>query len=145
MFLSASMFSVCDQFSRFSICYVISVLRYIFNSFMTERTNSAWEDMKIFPYRNVQKCVCVFDSCSVSTWMSYTHSTYYNLFFLSVTQIYVFENNIYYQADVQSSSWRLTSSGQENIVFNGITDWLYEGKTGATEPFILTQWLKKRI
>ncbi|XP_056145090.1 inactive dipeptidyl peptidase 10-like [Lampris incognitus] len=40
--------------------------------------------------------------------------------------IYIFENNIYYQANVQSSSWRLTSSGQEGIIFNGISDWLYE-------------------
>ncbi|XP_055086489.1 inactive dipeptidyl peptidase 10-like [Periophthalmus magnuspinnatus] len=40
--------------------------------------------------------------------------------------MYIFENNIYYQTDVQSSSWRLTSSGQEGIVFNGIADWLYE-------------------
>ncbi|KAJ8012418.1 hypothetical protein DPEC_G00042550 [Dallia pectoralis] len=40
--------------------------------------------------------------------------------------VYIFENNIYYQTDVKSSSWRLTSSGQEGKVFNGITDWLYE-------------------
>ncbi|XP_024116224.1 inactive dipeptidyl peptidase 10 isoform X2 [Oryzias melastigma] len=40
--------------------------------------------------------------------------------------IYIFENNIYYKANVQSSSWRLTSSGQDGVVFNGITDWLYE-------------------
>ncbi|XP_041663100.1 inactive dipeptidyl peptidase 10-like [Cheilinus undulatus] len=40
--------------------------------------------------------------------------------------IYIFENNIYYKTDVQSSSWRLTSSGQEGVVFNGIADWLYE-------------------
>uniref|UniRef100_A0A674N1V7 Dipeptidyl-peptidase 10 (inactive) n=1 Tax=Takifugu rubripes TaxID=31033 RepID=A0A674N1V7_TAKRU len=40
--------------------------------------------------------------------------------------IYIFENNIYFQSDVQSSSWRLTSSGQEGIIFNGIADWLYE-------------------
>jgi hypothetical protein len=48
--------------------------------------------------------------------------------FLVHPQVYIFENNIYYQADVQSSSWRLTSSGQEGAVFNGISDWLYEGK-----------------
>ncbi|XP_076023937.1 inactive dipeptidyl peptidase 10-like [Genypterus blacodes] len=47
--------------------------------------------------------------------------------------IYVFENNIYYQTDVQSSSWRLTSSGQEGIVFNGITDWLYEEEVLHTQ------------
>ncbi|XP_028248756.1 inactive dipeptidyl peptidase 10-like [Parambassis ranga] len=40
--------------------------------------------------------------------------------------MYIFENNIYYQADVKSSSWRLTSSGQEGVIFNGIADWLYE-------------------
>lgn len=43
-------------------------------------------------------------------------------------QVYIFENNIYYQADVQSSSWRLTSSGLEGAIYNGISDWLYEGK-----------------
>ncbi|KAM7335834.1 hypothetical protein ACRRTK_004327 [Alexandromys fortis] len=40
--------------------------------------------------------------------------------------IYIFENNIYYQPDIKSSSLRLTSSGKEGIVFNGIADWLYE-------------------
>ncbi|PWA26214.1 hypothetical protein CCH79_00013817 [Gambusia affinis] len=40
--------------------------------------------------------------------------------------LYVFENNIYYQANSRSFSWRLTSSGQEAAVFNGIADWLYE-------------------
>uniref|UniRef100_A0A8C9ZZ65 Dipeptidyl-peptidase 10 (Non-functional) n=1 Tax=Sander lucioperca TaxID=283035 RepID=A0A8C9ZZ65_SANLU len=47
--------------------------------------------------------------------------------------IYIFENNIYYQTDVQSSSWRLTSSGQEGIIFNGITDWLYEEEVLHTQ------------
>uniref|UniRef100_A0A6I8P4B0 Dipeptidyl peptidase like 10 n=1 Tax=Ornithorhynchus anatinus TaxID=9258 RepID=A0A6I8P4B0_ORNAN len=40
--------------------------------------------------------------------------------------IYIFENNIYYQPDVKSSSLRLTSSGKEGFIFNGIADWLYE-------------------
>lgn len=42
-------------------------------------------------------------------------------------QIYIFENNIYYQADVRSSSLRITSSGRDGRVFNGLADWLYEG------------------
>ncbi|KAM7407887.1 hypothetical protein PAMA_003580 [Pampus argenteus] len=50
-----------------------------------------------------------------------------------VKQIYIFENNIYYQTDVQSSSWRLTSSGQDGIVFNGISDWLYEEEVLHTQ------------
>lgn len=45
----------------------------------------------------------------------------------STLQIYIFENNIYYQSDVKSNSLRLTSSGKEGVVFNGIADWLYEG------------------
>ncbi|KAK7154623.1 hypothetical protein R3I94_007828 [Phoxinus phoxinus] len=40
--------------------------------------------------------------------------------------VYIFENNIYYQPEVKSSSLRLTSSGQDGLIFNGITDWLYE-------------------
>ncbi|KAJ3591896.1 hypothetical protein NHX12_007026, partial [Muraenolepis orangiensis] len=36
------------------------------------------------------------------------------------------QNNIYYQSDVQSNSLRLTSSGKEGVIFNGIADWLYE-------------------
>ncbi|KAK2839438.1 hypothetical protein Q5P01_013178 [Channa striata] len=47
--------------------------------------------------------------------------------------LYIFENNIYYQTDVHSSSWRLTSSGHEEIVFNGITDWLYEEEVLHTQ------------
>ncbi|XP_051938967.1 inactive dipeptidyl peptidase 10-like [Hippocampus zosterae] len=47
--------------------------------------------------------------------------------------IYIFENNIYYQSNVQSSSWRLTSSGQEAIIFNGIADWLYEEEVLHTQ------------
>ncbi|XP_006636323.2 inactive dipeptidyl peptidase 10 isoform X1 [Lepisosteus oculatus] len=40
--------------------------------------------------------------------------------------IYIFENNIYYQSDVKSNSLRLTLSGKEGVIFNGIADWLYE-------------------
>ncbi|XP_068602718.1 inactive dipeptidyl peptidase 10-like [Brachionichthys hirsutus] len=40
--------------------------------------------------------------------------------------IYVFESNIYYQEEVRSSAWRLTASGREGVVFNGVPDWLYE-------------------
>lgn len=61
---------------------------------------------------------------------------YFFLFLLSFlvcficfwNQIYIFENNIYYQPDIKSSSLRLTSSGKEGIIFNGIADWLYEGE-----------------
>ncbi|XP_077427277.1 inactive dipeptidyl peptidase 10-like isoform X2 [Vanacampus margaritifer] len=40
--------------------------------------------------------------------------------------MYVFENNIYYQSDVRSNSLRITSSGMDGVIFNGLADWLYE-------------------
>ncbi|KAG2459567.1 DPP10 peptidase, partial [Polypterus senegalus] len=50
--------------------------------------------------------------------------------------IYIFENNIYYQPDVRNSSLRLTDSGKDGAVFNGIADWLYEGKVTPTEEIL---------
>ncbi|XP_056129435.1 inactive dipeptidyl peptidase 10 [Lampris incognitus] len=39
---------------------------------------------------------------------------------------YVFEGDIYYQPGVTSKSLRLTSTGQEQQVVNGLSDWTYE-------------------
>lgn len=38
----------------------------------------------------------------------------------------VFERDIYYQPDVASRPLRLTSTGQEELVVNGLSDWTYE-------------------
>ncbi|KAJ8016870.1 hypothetical protein DPEC_G00011830 [Dallia pectoralis] len=40
--------------------------------------------------------------------------------------VYVFEGDIYYQPDMNSKPLRLTSTGREGLVVNGLTDWLYE-------------------
>ncbi|KAG5282339.1 hypothetical protein AALO_G00054900 [Alosa alosa] len=40
--------------------------------------------------------------------------------------VYVFDNDIYYQPDVSSRAMRLTSTGREGLVVNGVTDWTYE-------------------
>uniref|UniRef100_A0A8C9V231 A-type potassium channel modulatory protein DPP6 n=1 Tax=Scleropages formosus TaxID=113540 RepID=A0A8C9V231_SCLFO len=40
--------------------------------------------------------------------------------------IFIFENNIYYRATVESRTIRLVSSGKEGVIFNGLSDWLYE-------------------
>nr|XP_057916390.1 dipeptidyl aminopeptidase-like protein 6 isoform X4 [Doryrhamphus excisus] len=40
--------------------------------------------------------------------------------------IFIFENNIYYRSTVESRSIRLVSSGKEGVIFNGLSDWLYE-------------------
>lgn len=60
-------------------------------------------------------------------------------------QIYIFENNIYYQSDVKSNSLRLTSSGKEGVIFNGMADWLYEGTRKVARPcssdlFLVAVW-----
>ena len=51
------------------------------------------------------------------------------------TQIFIFENNIYYRATVESRTIRLVSTGKEGLIFNGLADWLYEGRrTADTAP-----------
>ncbi|XP_062338487.1 dipeptidyl aminopeptidase-like protein 6 isoform X3 [Osmerus eperlanus] len=39
---------------------------------------------------------------------------------------FIFENNIYYRATVESRTIRLVSTGKEGLIFNGLADWLYE-------------------
>uniref|UniRef100_A0A671YZ24 Dipeptidyl-peptidase 6b n=1 Tax=Sparus aurata TaxID=8175 RepID=A0A671YZ24_SPAAU len=47
--------------------------------------------------------------------------------------IFIFENNIYYRATVESRAIRLVSTGKERIVFNGLADWLYEEEILQTQ------------
>lgn len=42
---------------------------------------------------------------------------------------FVYRNDIYYKASALTSHvYRITNTGQPGIVFNGVPDWLYEGK-----------------
>lgn len=40
---------------------------------------------------------------------------------------FVYLNNIYYQSSLTSTPQQVTSSGQLNVIYNGIPDWVYEG------------------
>ncbi|XP_032900074.1 dipeptidyl aminopeptidase-like protein 6 isoform X5 [Amblyraja radiata] len=40
--------------------------------------------------------------------------------------IFIFENNIFYQLNVNSRAIRLVATGKEGLIFNGLSDWLYE-------------------
>ncbi|KAM8726933.1 A-type potassium channel modulatory protein DPP6-like isoform 2-T2 [Acanthopagrus schlegelii] len=51
--------------------------------------------------------------------------------------IFIFENNIYYRATVESRAIRLVSTGKERVVFNGLADWLYEEEILQTQ---VTHW-----
>ncbi|KAI4806659.1 hypothetical protein KUCAC02_017474, partial [Chaenocephalus aceratus] len=42
--------------------------------------------------------------------------------------IFIFENNIYYRSRIDNRSIRLVSTGKEGVIFNGLSDWLYEGE-----------------
>ncbi|KAJ7422068.1 Dipeptidyl aminopeptidase-like protein 6 [Pitangus sulphuratus] len=42
------------------------------------------------------------------------------------SQIFIFENNIYYCAHVGKQAIRVVSTGKEGVIFNGLSDWLYE-------------------
>uniref|UniRef100_A0A3Q3X9B0 Uncharacterized protein n=1 Tax=Mola mola TaxID=94237 RepID=A0A3Q3X9B0_MOLML len=54
----------------------------------------------------------------------YHHS--YVAKYIIYSLIFIFENNIYYRATVESRAIRLVSTGKEGVVFNGLADWLYE-------------------
>ena len=38
------------------------------------------------------------------------------------------DNDLYYLPDISARPERLTNSGRPGLIFNGIADWLYEGK-----------------
>jgi len=46
---------------------------------------------------------------------------------------FVYRNDIYYKTSaVTSHVYRVTNTGRPGVVFNGVPDWLYEGKiTGS--------------
>lgn len=41
---------------------------------------------------------------------------------------FVYLNNIYYQASMNEAPRQITTSGVINVIYNGIPDWVYEGK-----------------
>ena len=46
----------------------------------------------------------------------------------SVPQAYVWRNNVYVKASPGTPAARVTETGQENQLLNGIPDWVYEGE-----------------
>eukprot|EP00064_Thunnus_orientalis_P008927 superscaffoldBa00001098_g8950 len=108
--------------------------------FRRPRAPAWWVDTEVV-YRNRDGHVIKFNFALNETELILSNSTFvafkvakyslsadlkYALFAYDVKQIYIFENNIYYQSDVRSNSLRITSSGMEGVIFNGLADWLYE-------------------
>lgn len=43
-------------------------------------------------------------------------------------QAYVWKNDIYVKIEPNLPSQRITRTGKEDVIYNGITDWVYEGR-----------------
>ena len=43
-------------------------------------------------------------------------------------QVFVYGNNVYYQKDPHATATQLTFTGDSKLIFNGVADWLYEGR-----------------
>ncbi|KAA8579421.1 hypothetical protein FQN60_006514 [Etheostoma spectabile] len=100
------------------------VIKFNFASNETEviMTNSTFVAFKVVKYSlsaDLKYALFAYDVKQI-----FIHGVLHRLQHLH--QIYIFENNIYYQSDVKSNSLRITSSGMEGVIFNGLADWLYE-------------------
>ncbi|KRX95372.1 Dipeptidyl aminopeptidase-like protein 6, partial [Trichinella pseudospiralis] len=60
----------------------------------------------------------------------------YIAFSYETRQVYVYKNNIYYQANVTAPSEQITFNGVENRISNGIADWLYEEEIFGTHKAV---------
>lgn len=47
---------------------------------------------------------------------------------LGTALAFVFLNNIYYQSALNSAPRQITTTGQSDVIFNGVPDWVYEGR-----------------
>lgn len=50
-----------------------------------------------------------------------------NCYHNDVLQAYVWNNNVYVKASPTAEPVQITQDGEENKIFNGIPDWVYEG------------------
>ncbi|KAG9356118.1 hypothetical protein JZ751_000962 [Albula glossodonta] len=62
----------------------------------------------------------------------------------NVAPIFIFENNIYYRATVESRTIRLVSSGKERVIFNGLSDWLGD-LPDPHRPLVVPGWWQAGI
>lgn len=100
----------------------------------TDEQSSVWRREEKDEQKNNSKELRLWRKLWDHAWV-WVHNQHLH-YLLFPLQIYIFENNIYYQSDVRSNSLRITSSGMEGVIFNGLADWLYEGVFGrnSSEP-----------
>ena len=55
---------------------------------------------------------------------------------------YVYRGNIYYKPSVKSKQvFPITNDGLEGTVFNGVPDWVYEGKRSVLDSQSICQYV----
>jgi hypothetical protein len=53
--------------------------------------------------------------------------------------VFIHRNNIYYKADINTEAIRITYSGKDQLIYNGIADWVYEEEIiGGPKTFWLS-------
>lgn len=57
------------------------------------------------------------------------------------SMFYVVDNNIYYKSGVTSNATKLTHDGYERVIYNGVPDWVYEGKIKNYKTLIVSKIL----
>ncbi|RXN11872.1 dipeptidyl aminopeptidase 6 isoform X3 [Labeo rohita] len=92
-----------------------------------EDHNAALHDYTEISLRLQQKLKQDYQRILVGSCLSWGSSSILILIVLLIPElIFIFENNIYYRATVENRSIRLVSTGKEGVIFNGLSDWLYE-------------------
>uniref|UniRef100_A0A3Q4G4Z6 A-type potassium channel modulatory protein DPP6 n=1 Tax=Neolamprologus brichardi TaxID=32507 RepID=A0A3Q4G4Z6_NEOBR len=86
--------------------------------------NKKFEMYKASKYEVSPDLKHVLLAYNVAPVYQYSYTAFYII--CSLETIFIFENNIYYRSKVESRSIRLVSTGKEGVIFNGLSDWLYE-------------------
>ena len=53
---------------------------------------------------------------------------FYKFYYLDILQVFVANNDVYYQENPVTEAQQLTFNGLFENVHNGVPDWLYEGE-----------------
>ncbi|CAG2112356.1 unnamed protein product, partial [Medioppia subpectinata] len=68
-----------------------------------------------------------------------TYITYADWGTIGSQIIFVHKNDIYYKSDANAAPIRLTNTGEDMVIYNGIPDWLYRREIYANSPKLF--WL----
>ncbi|KRX95377.1 Dipeptidyl aminopeptidase-like protein 6, partial [Trichinella pseudospiralis] len=77
-----------------------------------------------------------FKPSATAQYIAFSYETLLIIQLVQAKLVYVYKNNIYYQANVTAPSEQITFNGVENRISNGIADWLYEEEIFGTHKAV---------